>query len=695
MSHDPTNRRRLRSDGEAEFSEGLTGRERFKTQDKGVNSEGSGASSSEREDEVVREHGSPAGKPVPDQNTMVSESGRGGQDEKSLVPGRDRSGAKHAGSGEGSDNGERDFTDSRLSPGKRVHPEDDRNRGRSLTGSRLNRRDRGSLGSRPNRGTERRRGRNTDGKDIKGTSRPGSDSGSSVELEKTLHLERLVRLEESLMKTQQEVSKTQQEVSDKFDLITNLLLKLQQPPPSLEPGKALSVGGGREGGVARTQDRGPVRPCKEAQEKGSVPSKSYDRPQEEKEEHRVKDRKKARKKGRVRFDDSSSESSEGGSIPLSREKHLEAVRQVPGLANKSNPLKWLLAYKQYAKSRKWSDADYCHMLPLVWDDRQGLVTEEWFGSLSERRKTVPLKLERAFVRKFAQEDTENFVQQAMYSVQGEDEFCEDWFIRVDKQFKQMQRWVPKDVPTEEHFMRVIVTRFSDRTMLQSLNEAQGLDEDTESSEGGARPALTGAVIRRLCKKADRLRRRIEAQSSERHKRRETRESSPGYALVDRVAVQRVEADMDNDLEQVYEYYAESQIENLGGVVSVRSVSAALQKLELPKARQVRREVDMDDFRNVVSRKHEPDYKNQICGFHACKLRGCNMGSRCAHAHEDRVNVKCSFYASPLECPHGIFCRRRHLNEEYGVWFRDRSNPGSFRFAIWKDQKSRFRREPTE
>ena len=613
-----------------------------------------------------------------------------------------------------------------------------------------------------------------------------SSGSASTDLDKTLHLERLVRLEESLITVQKEVS-------TKFDLISNMLLELSSQPSGKDAGGEMGEGSrstrlGHDRLSRRGGDRGARKVGRKGHDRLDRPSSSprrghsgereverkvhdrpdrsassshrgdsrrpkepsrggHDRPNQltplspkggepscdetdiavqpsasrsqrggvdeagrngDREDsrspswergrrgHRRRKKKGKRKSGKVHFEDSSSESSEGA-IPISREKHLEAVRKVPSLANRKNPLKWLLAYKQYSKSRKWGDADYCHMLPLVWDDRKGGTTEEWFEGLSDRRKSTPLKLEKAFVRKFAQEDTENFVQEAMYSVQGEEDFCEDWFIRVNKQFKQMREWVPRDMPSEERFMRVIVTRFTDRAMLQSLNEAQALDEDTESStdgEGPGRVVLSAGKIRRLAKKADRLRRRLEAQGS---KRRKQRESSPGYSLVDEISVKSIDLleEGDDELEQVYEYYAENQVSNLGGVLSVRSVAVALARLELPRARQTRRESDMNDFRNVVSRQHEADHENQICGFHACKLRGCNMGGRCAHAHEDRANVKCTFYASPLECPHGIFCRKRHQNDEYGVWFRDRGNPGSFRFAIWKDQKSRFRREPRE
>ena len=640
----PIRRVRLRSDGAAENPQGL----RMNSWDTEVKTQGSQdeqlpAGSGESGGETRLQHGSPAGTSDPEnQGGSGDEVPR--EEEKDMEDGRKTDSKKEAGSSlPGQDNERAKHNRGTL---------------RNRSGSERRRVRENNTKVRHRRGRERI---------LKDGSSKGS-SGSSSDLEKSLHLERLVRLEESLMTVQKEVS-------SKFELISTLLLQMKSEGVTLQENESKQAGHERpnRGG---SKDRAGSR--------SSTPTKETRK-------------KKKRKKGtKVHFEESSEDSSEGA-IPFSREKHLEAVRKVPALANKKNPLEWLLAYKQYSRSRKWSDADYCHMLPLVWDDRKGGATEEWFEGLSERRRSTPIKLEKAFVRKFGQEDTENFVQEAMYSVQGDDEFCEDWFIKVYKQFKQMREWVPRDMPTEERFMRVVVTRFTDRAMLQSLNEAQGLDEDTESSTDGAesgRMVLTVTQIRRLAKKADRLRRRLEAQGSKRHKQREL---SPEYSLVEDIAVKAIDlrGEGDDELEQVYEFYAENQVSDLGGVLSVRSVAVALARLELPRARQTRREVDMKDFRNVVSSKHEADHENQICGFHACKLRGCNMGGRCAHAHEDRKNVKCQFYASPLECPHGIFCRQRHQNEEYGVWFRDRTNPGSYRFAIWKDQKSRFRREPQE
>ena len=356
-----------------------------------------------------------------------------------------------------------------------------------------------------------------------------------------------------------------------------------------------------------------------------------------------------RKRGRpVQFDESSSDSEEG-SIPFSREKFLEAVRNVPLLSNKKDPLKWLLAYKRYARSRKWSRGNYCHMLPLVWGNRGEGTVQDWFENLSARRRSDPLRLERAFVRKFAQEKVRSFAQEIMRSWQGEGDHCEDWFVRVSRQFKQVREWAPRDMPTEEQFLRSIITRFTDHSLLTSLNQELALDEDSDSSDEGRKGAVNGALseprIRYLCKKADRLRRWLE--KAKRIQRRKPQELSPPSVL------------------------------------------------KPPKAMQTRREADMTDYRNVVSRHHVPDRKSQICGFHACSERGCNRGSRCLHAHEDRENVKCAFYADPLQCPHGIFCRRRHQREEYGVWFRDRDSPGLYRFAVWKDFKSQFGRRPSE
>ena len=420
--------------------------------------------------------------------------------------------------------------------------------------------------------------------------------------------------------------------------------------------------------------------------------------QERGDRGKKKRKKKSKKKDlKVQFEESSSDSWEG-SIPISREKHLEAVRKVPALANRKNPLKWLLAYKRYARSRKWGEADYCHMLPLVWDNQLGGITENWFEGLSKRRRSTPLKLEQAFVRKFAQEYAENFIQETMHSVQGEGEWCEDWFIRVYKQFKQMREWVPKDVPSEERFLRVMVTRFTDHYMLVSLNDAQGLDETESSADGGgSRPVLSATKIKHICKKADRLRRRLRRLDAQGSKRHQQLNQSRGGSLVDGMAVDPTDmyGEGDENLERTSKFRVGNEVHNLGGIPITRSVGGTLAKLDMPTSGQIKREGDLQDFRNVVGRLHEPDHKNQVCGFHACTLRGCNMGDRCAHAHEDRVNVKCEFYASPVQCPHGIFCRRRHLNEEYGVWLRDGANSSSFRFAIWKDQKSRFRREPRE
>ena len=522
------------------------------------------------------------------------------------------------------------------------------------------------------RGTTTERGQTDFVEDEESSSRSLKGNGLEV------LLEQLVRLKESLATVQGEVR----------ELLSTVLTRLQSTPL-------------RKGDERKGHGRSFQRRSKEPRVGGYEQSREVSRsPSRERglEVRRTHRKKKTRKKRlKVQFEESSSDSLEG-SIPISREKHLEAVRKVPALANRKSPLKWLLAYKRYARSRKWAEADYCHMLPLVWGNQLGVVTENWFEGLSKRRRSTPLKLEQAFVRKFAQEDTEHFIQEIMHSVQGEGELCEDWFIKVYKQFKQMCEWVPKDMPTEERFIRVMVTRFTDRYMLVSLNDAQGLDE-TESStdEGGSRPVLSATKIRHICKKADRLRRRLRRLGAEGFKRHKRFNQSRGGSLVDGMAANPtgMYAEGGEDLERANELCAGNGVHDLGEITSVRSVGGALTKLDMPTSGQIKREEDLQDFRNVVGRLHEPDHKNQICGFHACTLRGCNMGNRCAHAHEDRVNVKCEFYASPLQCPHGIFCRRRHLNEEYGVWLRDGANSSSYRFAIWQDKKSRFRRQPQE
>ena len=77
-------------------------------------------------------------------------------------------------------------------------------------------------------------------------------------------------------------------------------------------------------------------------------------------------------------------------MPKSYEPQLRELRKQPSLADsiKENPVQWLINFKKYTKSRKWTEKQSQNVLPLIWPTTENEDdVEDWYNSLSKTTKT--------------------------------------------------------------------------------------------------------------------------------------------------------------------------------------------------------------------------------------------------------------------------------------------------------------------
>ena len=183
-------------------------------------------------------------------------------------------------------------------------------------------------------------------------------------------------------------------------------------------------------------------------------------------------------------------------IPRSREKDLQAVREYNTLCDRTDPIEWLLMYKDYSCSRGWTEQQYCHMLPLVWGVDDGGIARRWHDSLAVECRRSAGRLGRAFVLKFASRtDKKRHVKEVMVDYQPRGASCADWFLRVSSRFKCLRQWGVCADFSEQQFIGRVIQRFSNRWVRIVMNGRgiSGYDYD-ESSDC--------SHILRMCQVAD-------------------------------------------------------------------------------------------------------------------------------------------------------------------------------------------------
>ena len=370
-------------------------------------------------------------------------------------------------------------------------------------------------------------------------------------------------------------------------------------------------------------------------------------------------------------------------FPKNRQDDLVVYREA--LADREDAIQWLYHFRNFSDDRKWTKEQKCTLLPLVWKkDENDERTRRWYNNLSSETQTRYTRLERAFIKKFAEDDIRKHNNMLLTNNQPRNSTCEDWFLKVCKQHKQLRAWAASSpelqVVSESYFLGSLQTRFTNNDMITLLPVKSG---GTDTSDEGA--PMDERTLLRLCIKADKLTRK-----RQRHKHRQV---EPDKDLDNDIYVRSLiglEFSDDGGDEIQREYAAEVYLIDRGvKSLSTTLVARVMDKIS-PRGPVAQKSLaDMKSFLNVMHRNHGAN-SEQICAFHSCKPGGCNR-SECRWEHSPREAKLCTKGAEDTEaCPHGAWCRYRHKDDMYVIWFYNRKSK-HFAKYIWRDYKSSFSR----
>ena len=144
----------------------------------------------------------------------------------------------------------------------------------------------------------------------------------------------------------------------------------------------------------------------------------------------------------------------------------------------------------------------------------------------------------------------------------------------------------------------------------------------------------------------------------------------------------------DSFEYLREYEAEVYLIERGVKYFPPALVARVMEKKAPRGPvQEKSYAEMKSFLNVMHRNHGSN-ESQICCFHSCKPNGCNR-SDCRWAHEERESKYCTLGGQDTEsCPNGAWCKLRHKDDIYVIWFYDRKTK-LFKKYLWKDYRSKF------
>ena len=373
------------------------------------------------------------------------------------------------------------------------------------------------------------------------------------------------------------------------------------------------------------------------------------------------------------LDDSSSSSDEevvasSTRMPKWRGKDLADMRAQSMLADRSNPVRWLMAYRQFAKSERYSKALTKVMLPKLWYDGVDPVSRaaQWASLMAGRIGTVSLKqLELAFLAKFARNGELALLRnQLLVESQPSGTLNGDWVRKVLLQWKWVLRWSPSTLHlTPEHLLTTIRERFTCSEMVRELHMYRHAASFTEEQ------------LLSLCDEVDDLRHHQTAALALR---------TPAVSRVNQV---RTDPVLDEDVLQLVEAILHQEEGNPPPLTRVFMVARNMRGRAplFPRA-------EFKRFGALVGRAHvcASDEKGQplpeVCPYHTCKRDGCRK-SRCSYPHGVRSSEPCpTGSVDTYNCLQGGFCGKKHQGDKYPVYFEDRES-GDYYCVLMKDERS--------
>ena len=452
-----------------------------------------------------------------------------------------------------------------------------------------------------------------------------------------------------------------------------------------------------------------------------------------KKKFRAKSRNKKKKKHRKysdssdssSTDDNSSSDSDRGIVPKGRESYIREVRKQRELSDvkKSDPVMWLISYLEFTKSpgRNWSSKQIRNCLPLIWSTEKTRATvQNWVSALPQKVREDSLKLEKAFLKKFARVQIRRFCDTVLDGMQPLEESNQEWFNGIWRFRQHLLRWKPKSVPSDRIFFEKLRQRFTCLHMISLLAkhdwESESDDSTTSNDDSDNRHrqsksksnAPTKAIIEKLCTRADRTVQEIDDRN------RRLGKDSPAGDVIFRVRSSALDSTSDFETDSYFEiannfsledahndeshqeydgnleeYYAEESLIAARAIVSVRAVARIITGRFPRKHFDEKDASEIKDWSNKMGGRHDDSCTIQVCPFYTCKHSGCNKSRGCSWKHIDRKNEWCPFGSKDArQCRFGAWCPKRHKGDLYVIWFKVRST-GKWRAYEWKDLRSPF------
>jgi len=379
--------------------------------------------------------------------------------------------------------------------------------------------------------------------------------------------------------------------------------------------------------------------------------------------------------------------------PRWRGKDLEEMRTDHRISDRSNPVKWLIAYRGFSRTEQWPREYAKEMLPKLWDDGKSpdSRSSHWQATMAgEVRRMTLDQLEQAFLAHFARNaELKRLRQELLTSQQPLGLPSGDWVRRLFRQYRHVIRWSPaRQRATPEDMIRSLHydERFTCPHMIEKLFET-----------GVYQATLTEAELLEICDEADNLAlalknsRAAAAAAAAAHVSRIADEQQ---AHVSRLAEEQP-GSLDHRIDEVEQALA-AQMVHEG---TCPRIDHAIRRIREDNRLRPREELiaaeDVVHWGWVIGAKHGSPHpsdggpQREICSFFSTCGNGCSKAN-CKMPHKLRINKPCpKGWEDTLKCPRGSHCELRHNKDEYPVLKRSREHKDQYVMYMLKDTESPF------
>ena len=375
----------------------------------------------------------------------------------------------------------------------------------------------------------------------------------------------------------------------------------------------------------------------------------------------------------------------------SEEKSLTLLTQHSLLKDRGEgkEIQWLLNLNMLREQREWSDERYCRYLPRLWNPEAKVSVTKYFIGLSTQVSKSRIKLDRAFIEKYADGGIAKLLNDAAYVAQADGVSCTEFLSDIDFARKAMNMWNPRALPSEDYIIETLRNRFTSAEMLKLMKKAQRRRESLNLED------LAGLAL--IADDNDRIERRtgsdrvLRVRSVSSNTEPNTNEASSHETWVRSVLQELSHSDTDVDScceEMLLSMAAAEYIRVCHGNPSIRAVAKVMDRIKRAPPIGIFDQHEIKEKGAVCNGPLKHTCKNNhICAWFALK-GSCTMPEgRCKHKHALRNAAYC-LKDRTGECMEGAYCAYRHLQDRYAIYFYDR-NIAKYKKYLWNDRISKF------